>query len=259
MAGLGGGEEGVAGDGAEAALSRIYRLIKNNLRSMEKIKLIAFACLFCALLQAQDTNSRQLLALKFSPLALLNVQTACIQPGIELRFLPNWGLQADYGFQYERFSLMDWNYKRKDWKYHKVKTELRHYLPFTNKRQVFIGLEYFNIKQQYRKLNDLVTLSDGILYSYDQSDIKRNSWGLLTKYGFILWEKNHFFSEISIGAGFKKINISHDLMNPMEDNNYHSNAEHFPNKDEKEGDWTTLAVSFEIKFGYNFLTINHSK
>jgi hypothetical protein len=182
---------------------------------MKKLLLVVLTCLFALSINAQDSTSYNLLSLKFSPLALFNVQTACIQQGLELRFLPKWGIQAEYGFQFEKYSLLDWNWKRQDWKYHKWKTELRHYLPLGKKMEAFAGLEYFEVQQQYRKKNDIVTLSDGILYRYDQSDIRRNSWGLLGKYGFTLWHSNHFFTELDMGAGFKKVTISHDLSNPV--------------------------------------------
>ena len=211
--------------------------------------LASLLCLFAGPLQAQDSTSYHLLSLKLSPLAYFNVQTPCIQPGIELRLLSQLGIQAEYGFQCNRFAPFDLSSERKDWKYHRLKAELRYYFPLAKRMESFIGLGVFEVRQRYSKLNSRMQRSNGSYFDYDQSDIRRDTWGGLGKFGFTMSSAKHFSLEIIVGVGAKGVVISQDLTNPMA-SSFNPPAEYFPKKDEREGSWTIPIVGFEIMLGY---------
>ncbi len=146
---------------------------------------------------------------------------------------------------------MDWNQGRLDWKYHKLKGELRHYLPIGNKKRSFIGIEYFNVQQDYTKIRGLLYVEEGPTYSYDKSVISRDSWGLLGKIGGRFWDTKHFFGEIVLGLGYKKVSIQHRLENLVELPNPPIEEFSFE-KDKRSGVWNLPYASYEIKFGYQF-------
>jgi Protein of unknown function (DUF3575) len=198
---------------------------------------------------AQAESNQVHIALKISALALYNINTPCFQPGVEVRFLPNWSAQFEYGIQAYKLITYEFNKERHDWKYHRIKAELRHYLTSPKSKRLFLGFEYFMVEQKYAKLNGRLYLSNGSAVEYSRSDIDRISWGLMGKLGFRFWKKNRFWGETVSGLGYKKLSIRHELHDPVL-TLYPSIREFSFGRDLEAADWHTLHISVEIKFGY---------
>ncbi len=202
---------------------------------------------------AQDSTSHERLTIKFSLLAVANLNTPCLQPGLEYRFLPKWSIQAEYGFQANKIPSYSFHDQRHDWKYYRIKTELMHYLPSRKADRILWGIEYFKVGQTYSKLNGILYLPNGAgHYSYSRSDIRRNSWGLMGKFGFSFWNEKRFWGEVVIGLGYKKLSIRHNLYDPVFDA-YTSLREFSFARDLEAADWHSIHFSYELKFGYILL------
>ena len=219
---------------------------------MKRAFLIFFLILLHQACYSQDSTGSGRVAIKLTPTSLFNPNIATIQPGIEWRFHRNASILVEYGFQFEKFALADWNWEKHDWQYKKIRSGARFY--FISRREVhlYAELNFFLVKQDYTKFDSYVQLQNAQRYHYEKSDISKNSWGFSVNGGMIFKLNHRLNLEYYSGLGLKWRTIGHTLFNPVEVDEFPL-GEWFHPTDRKEGKTTLPHVDFGLKISYSLV------
>lgn len=143
------------------------------------------------------------LVAKFSPLTLIDPNTAAIQFGLEYRFLPQVSLQAEYGLGTPKLAPLSFNDDKvmDSYKYHKFRTELRYYPTLKRARDpYYFAAEVFYIPERYSRENGRV--ND---FLFDKASVKRDIWGGCVKYGmqYTIWKR--LMVDCFVGIGVRNV------------------------------------------------------
>jgi len=233
---------------------------------------ISFLCILMIVsikLYSQTDNDYKW-AIKFSPLALTDLLTASIQPGLEYKFNSYWSFQAEYGIPFRALEFGTRNNYKQNYKYNKWKFEGRRYFTFyrsghryrksINNRNIpdrnpsFLALEYFSINQQYGKKNDnFQDLSTNNYFDFDSTGIRRTVNGFCIKAGkqISLKEDGRFFIETSFGLGARYINVNYrNLINSRPGVFYMAKEWKYDVGDSFAGKLSALHIAFNFKLAY---------
>ncbi len=208
---------------------------------------------------AQSEHTFHVLAIKWTPTSLLNPNTATVLLGAELRFHEQFSIQGEYGFKYDKLSLFNWNYERKDWEYKRMKLGARYYI--YNIKQLgrirpYGMLEGYYIPQKFTLIGGRLENSDGTLTRFDTSNAKLDIWGICVKPGIQAYFAKNFFVEGYVGIGWKWRTISHDLTNPVVIEDFRVDFE-IDTIEEKEGEFNTIFIDFGLKIGFSFGAVKY--
>ncbi|MBI5914938.1 MAG: hypothetical protein HY842_06140 [Bacteroidetes bacterium] len=225
---------------------------------------ITFATIILGLLSqvctAQKIYNTDRIAFKITPTSLFNPHVACILPGLEVKINQNISVEFEYGIQYEKLGLAEWNWYKKDWNYHKIKGGVRYNVPLGETASYYFEAEVFTVDQQYYKTDGYVRLANRQAYRFEKSDIERDTRGFCFNYGVTGWFARHFFVEFYCGVGLKWVSIDHELFNESAVDNI---PEHewiiFPPRDQSEGEWSLLHADAGIKVGVSLFKMKAEK
>lgn len=212
-------------------------------------KNILFLFLFLLILlsarnsSAKDDFHYTKLAFKFAPLALVDwVSVPSVTGGLEYFINPQYSLEATYGWV---FNPQIPNLRAP--KGFKTNAELRKYLhPERNKKlRMYFALEYFYRSLSYGTNN---SFGDSIHYN-EEYNVKKNVWGLNTKFGFQLTILHRALLDVYAGPGIRFKNVRHYNRSHPEDAFY--SFEWIASQDrDRAGSYVVPSLALGFKIGY---------
>jgi len=150
------------------------------------------------------------LAVKFSPLALLDPTCSTLMLGAEYRPRPRLGIELAYGLQYGDLQLGSWHKGQQELRYHKFRGELRYYLRSGTRLEQLLAAEAFFVPQRYTISSYHVGETN---YNFDPAQVQRDVAGLALNYGLLWHVGNRWQLEANAGLGLRYVSVSFDVQN----------------------------------------------
>jgi Protein of unknown function (DUF3575) len=194
------------------------------------------------------------LTLKLAPLAVLDPTTPCLLVGAEYRPTDRLGVEVQYGGQFMPLQLTGFGLteNRRDFRYHKIKVELRRYLEVDDahpRRQTIFALQPFFIPQQYVRGKGY--FHDGRQYiGYDEARVEKNIIGLAAKVGMVWNLGSHWQLEATTGLGGRYMNVKFWTVNRRIASEMGTFAGNMFNQIERPGEVINIHVEANVKVGY---------
>lgn len=153
--------------------------------------------------------------MKLSPLSAIDPLTSTFTAGISFRPVPRLGLHFDYGWQYEKLKLIDRTSELDNRQYYEVRPEVRYFVTYGEKEEVYLALEGFYIPYTFSRDNSYITLENGQDIRFDRADGNRLTHGLVLKAGVQFLIDEVLILEVFGGFGYRRREINiFNLVNP---------------------------------------------
>ncbi|MBJ6111456.1 DUF3575 domain-containing protein [Hymenobacter sp. BT523] len=201
----------------------------------------------------QDTFAPAL-ALKISPLAVLDPIASTLLYSAEYRFSARLGLEASYGQQFTALrpttlGLID---GRNDYTYSKYKLELRRYLePRTRNpnQETYVGFQSFFIPQRYTRYGQNF-YQDGRYVTYDRAFVQKDVLGFGVKVGSQWHVRTHWLVDVALGLGGRYVETRYDMLNQRKANEVGKSQANIFNQIETPGSRGAIDFELGFKVGY---------
>ena len=196
------------------------------------------------------------LAVKLSPLAVLDPGASALLGGIEYRISPRYGLEASVGqaFTGLRITTLGLTKNRFDYTYQKYKLELRRYLlPRTKNpnQEIYLSVQGAFMPQRYTRYGNNF-YRDGRDISYDRAYVSKDVVGLNLKMGSVWHIWSNWLVETGVGAGGRYVTTKYDMLNERRASNFTAQQSDPFNQIEEPGTKTTIDLEVVFKVGYIF-------
>ena len=201
-------------------------------------------------LSAQDAPRYPMLAVKISPLSMVDPLSSTFAPSLTYRFHPAWAVHLEYGFQSLLLQDSNDSKRRLNPHYWEFRPEIQYYPAFAEDIGAYIALEGFTSQMDYERRNDIIQLNNGDDLRYDQAQVERNASGIILKGGATLLFDKGFILELFAGMGYRHRFIRvYDLVNPTIDT-FFRDRRFFPPADTRPGTKHTLQISLGFRLGW---------
>ncbi|MDX1907331.1 MAG: hypothetical protein SF053_09885 [Bacteroidia bacterium] len=141
------------------------------------------------------------LALKVSPLALIDPNRSHVLLSAELRPVRQMGVEISYGIQVKDFAQYGWNTVKSDRDYHILRGEVRVY-PAEHKR-LYWAFEGFRVWEDFRLTDYFYENEAGAYRAFDEARISRRIWGICPKMGYVLPLNARIRLDMYAGLGYR--------------------------------------------------------
>ena len=215
-----------------------------------KYHILALLFLF---ISVSSFSQQQHFGVTFSPLALIDVNTPSIQPGVFYAIRNRWEVGLEYGQRFRALESLHRNDQKMGNRYFRLKSEVRYFFKNSISLLLYVGAEGFMIPQRYRLSNDYYW-SQGNWNSFDSSGIRRTITGYAIKGGqrFFIDKKEKFLVDISAGIGEKWVSVRHqdtkglqvNVSRPIDEFSLGGIGDKF------DGVQKAIHIAFNIKLGY---------
>ncbi|MGV3639588.1 MAG: hypothetical protein ACO1NZ_03655 [Adhaeribacter sp.] len=191
--------------------------------------------------------------MKFSPLALLDLNTPVIQLGPQVSFR-RFAISGEFGFAFP--ALQQMSMKRSDsmfvdQRHHKIRLETKYYLGVGKSNgfaevNPYLSIEGFWVPRTFRRYNGLLGTDTGT-YRYDYSDISRDVQGGCVKFGIEPMVYRRWLIDAFWGIGVRQIRVVHQAVGlEPEIIGWHL----FSRADDREGTYYRPHLALGFKIGY---------
>ncbi len=168
--------------------------------------------------QSHDPDANYLL-IGFAPLNLIEPRTSTWENSLEVQFNNYFSLEARVGLKFTALHKLvyDENQQIQNNRYFDYKLGIRHLIAkkrdFRKRANIFLGLEYFHLRQDYEVIDDYYFLNEH-RYRFDFAKFRRRVNGLRAKFGLLLFGGDRWVFEFFTGTGIKEVsNEYYDIVN----------------------------------------------
>lgn len=157
---------------------------------------------------------------RLAPLNLIDFNAPTLQLGMEIGFKSKWYFGIDLGIKSPMLPPNDGVNDRDDWKYFKLKAEVKYAFVQRKRFFVYTGLEGFYFPQDFVRTEDVLIVNDETSYWYERADVKRRDWAVYPKAGIELRTKGGFLFDAYTGIGYRVTKIKHSNIDINTANNW---------------------------------------